>query len=106
SGDVPCVAFNPPSTFLASASSDGSIGLWSTKEDRVLMMRAIAGTSSSYVFIPGADARIEFHGSEGRQYPICRVGPLSYEFDLCAERVEEPGLAEKFLAGDLSYLDP
>ena len=43
-GSIASIAFDPTSSFLASGSGDGSAGIWATRDGRVLMTRAVAGT--------------------------------------------------------------
>ena len=109
--EVTSVAFSHDGKTLASSSGDGSTRLWTAAGDPLLVLRSISGRNASYAFTPGPTPLIEFLGPEAEAeaataFPICRIGPQSFPFDLCRERFEVHGLLAKVLAGDPSYAEP
>jgi WD domain, G-beta repeat len=103
------VAFSPDGKTLASSSEDGSIRFWTAAGDPLVVLRVVSGRNTSYAFTPGPAPLIEFLGPEAEAataFPLCRVGALSFPFDLCRERFEVHGLLTKVFAGDPSYGEP
>lgn len=85
----------------------GSIGLWSVPEGRfIATLRAVDGTTDSYVFTEGADGGIEFFGEAGRKFALCRSGSRTLPFEACAERFEETGFVTRRLASPQASSDP
>ena len=59
-----------------------------------------------YAFTPGANPRYELLGDAARDIAVCRVGDWSFPLDSCEERFVVPGLLQRVMAGDSSYLEP
>lgn len=104
--EVNTVVWTPDGRALLSGSEDGDIRFWSPDGRPLAVLRVVEGTSSSYVFTEGPDARIEVFGPEGARFPLCRAGRESLPFAACAERFLVPGLLVAALAGDRSVLRP
>ncbi|MEP7121789.1 MAG: hypothetical protein ABJE95_12795 [Byssovorax sp.] len=107
-GAVLSVAFSPNGKVLASSgsssASDGTVDLWSLPTGRLLgTIGVIRDRDASYVTAPSGQLGLD---GEMRDVPICRVGPLSYPFELCEERFAVPDLLARLLVDDRSYLDP
>ena len=100
------VAFSARTGLLATASADGSLLLWDVEAGAVAAtIRAVAGSAGAYVFT--TDGAFEWLGEPASDVaPVCRVGPRSYPFALCAERASTKGLLKKLLAGDASSREP
>lgn len=102
------VAFSADERLLASGSFDGTTTLWRAPSfEHVAGIRAIDGANAGYVLSP--DGRIDFVGAAkevARGFPLCRIGPHAFAFEVCAERFEVPRLLERLLARDASYADP
>jgi len=103
---VRSVAFRPDGRWLLSSGDDGSTRLWPLERGRAVALRAVREARDAYAFTSGPDARVELFGDAGRRFLLCRIGQVTYPFDLCQERVEAPGLLAKALGGDESYLLP
>lgn len=103
------VTYSPNGKTLTSASADNTIRFWTATGDPLLILRALRSHNASYAFTPGPTPYIELLGPEAEtaaEFPICRIGSLSFPFELCRERFEVPGLFAKALAGDGSYAEP
>ena len=100
---VDSIAFAHGGSVLASGSKDGSVRLWNAASGApLLVLRAIESKRAGYAFTPDNSA-VEFLGDDPaavRQYPVCRVGPRTFPFELCAGRFEIPGLMPAVLHGD------
>lgn len=75
--------------------------------DLVVTLRGIAKIDAAYAFTP--DGYVGFLGADAdaaRAFPVCRVGAVSFPFEVCRDRFEVDGLIEKAMAGDVSYREP
>ncbi len=95
---VTSVSFSADGRWLATGSRDGSTRLWSLPDAQLrLSLRAVAGSDAAYAFAPTGE--VEFFG-DARDYPVCRVGPISVAFELCEERFVTPGLLARTRRGE------
>jgi WD40 repeat protein len=100
------VAFARGSTvgLLAVAGWEGTTSIWSLGDaKRRIGLRTIASRDAGYAFT--TDGKIELFG-DAREYPICRIGPLSFPLDLCEEHVVVPGLVRATMEADASQIEP
>ncbi|MFO0613221.1 MAG: WD40 repeat domain-containing protein [Polyangiaceae bacterium] len=91
----------------ASAVLHGPGGPEGVQKIQRLTLRAMRDTDAAYAFT--SDGYIEFFGDradEARDVPRCKLRELIFDFAVCRERFETPGLVSRFLAGDTSYRDP
>jgi hypothetical protein len=110
------VTFAPDGRTVASASVDGPLRLWDTSTGECLaVLTTAAATGTRYaaisagVVVTADPIAIELVGQDvasAQDLAICRIGPRSYPFDLCAERFEVQGLLARRLARDPSLTDP
>lgn len=92
---VLAVSFSPDGQWLASGARDGTTQLFSVPDAQLrVSLRAVDARDAAYAFTPGGD--LEIFG-DARDFPICRVGPLSVPFELCEERHVDPGLLGRIL---------
>ena len=102
------LAFSPDGRALAATSERGGLRCFSLPDGRLqLVARGIAGADAGYVSTPSG--HYDFVGAEpdrAEERVLCRVGPLAFPFELCAERFRVPGLLARALGGDESYLEP
>ena len=102
------MTYSPDGRVLVSGGSDGSILLFRLKDGaRVATLRAVSDQRATYVLAPSG--HIEILGPEAcsaRIYPVCRVGALTFPFDVCEERFLVSGLLPKLHAGDASFTEP
>jgi WD40 repeat protein len=92
---VLAASFSPDGAWLASGARDGTTQLFSMPDGQLrVSLRAVDGRDAGYAFTPGGD--LELFG-DARDFPICRVGPLSVPFELCEERYVEVGLLGRIL---------
>jgi WD40 repeat protein len=83
------VAYRSDGHVLASASTDGLVRLWSPEGKLIVALGFLEGDSA---FALSADRdKVELYGN-ARTWLTCDVGPLSFPFDLCEERVVSPGM--------------
>lgn len=89
------VSFSPDGMWLASGARDGTTQLFSMPDSQLrVSLRAVDARDAAYAFTPNGD--LEVFG-DARDFPICRVGPLSVPFELCEERHVEQGLLGRLL---------
>ncbi|MBI2393526.1 MAG: hypothetical protein HYV09_28360 [Deltaproteobacteria bacterium] len=95
-GDVvQTVSFSPDGTWLGSGARDGTTQLFTMPDAQLrASLRAVDARDAAYAFAPTGE--LELFG-DARDFPICRVGPLSVAFELCEERFVEPGLLARLL---------
>lgn len=107
-GVVNDVVFLAGGAVVATADDGGALRLFSAKDGTAIATaRGVAGADAAYVFTP--DGFIEFRGRDpdvARAQPLCRIGPYAFDFAVCQERFEVPGLLAKVVAGDPTYRDP
>lgn len=89
------VSFSPDGLWLASGARDGTTQLFSMPDGQLrVSLRAVDARDAAYAFTPNGD--LELFG-DARDFPICRVGPVSVPFELCEERHVESGLLGRIL---------
>jgi hypothetical protein len=92
---VSSVAASPDGALIASGGDDGSVRVWSAKTgDLLLTWRGILRKDAGYALAP--DGRVEVFG-DARGALLCRIGQHTFPFELCAERLESPGLVARTL---------
>jgi WD40 repeat protein len=87
---------------LAAPSPDGTIRLWTSSGDALLVLRAVAGRDAGLAVGAGTSAQVERIGSEAERAGDelrCRVGALRFPFAVCRERFEAHGLLAAGLTG-------
>ncbi|MGZ3424499.1 MAG: WD40 domain-containing protein, partial [Polyangiales bacterium] len=93
---VLALSFSADGRFLASGSRDGTTSVFSVPDAQLrASIRGVTSSDAAYAFAPTGE--LELFGAEARDYPVCRIGPLSVPFELCEERFLEPGLLAKTL---------
>ena len=102
------LAFSPDGRTLAATSQRGGLHCFSLPDGRLLLVaRGVTGADAGHVSTPSG--HYDFVGAEpdrAEERVLCRFGPLAFPFELCAERFRVPGLLERALGGDESYLEP
>jgi WD40 repeat protein len=93
---VLALSFSSDGRFLATGSRDGTTNVYSLPDAQLrASIRGVTSSDSAYAFAPSGE--LELFGAEAREYPVCRIGPLSVPFELCEERFLEPGLLARTL---------
>ncbi len=84
-------------------------GVWSATGERLLTLYGRWFPIAGYAVAAGPETFVELLGPDADRpdtRPVCRVGSLTFPFELCRERYEVKGMLKKALVGDLGYLDP
>jgi WD40 repeat protein len=93
---VLALSFSSDGRFLATGSRDGTTSIFSLPDAQLrASIRGVTSSDAAYAFAPTGE--LELFGAESREYPVCRIGPLSVPFELCEERFLEPGLLARTL---------
>lgn len=97
---IVAVAYAPDGRLLATGSDHGTIALYRPPSyTPIATLRPVSGKDAAYVFDPGG--AIELIGgdaAEARAGTLCRIGPYTFDFAVCSERFEVPGLLVSLVA--------
>lgn len=81
------VAFSADGRGWAAAREDGSVTLGATDTGvTAVTARCVRGGAGAYAFTPGGKVALLGDAERLRELPTCRVGRLSFSFDLCEEQ--------------------
>lgn len=106
--EVRSLAFSTDGRLLAVAGEDGSTRLLRAPTyETISILRGLSDVDAAYVL--SSDGHFEVFGGAAdaaRSLALCRVGAVTFELAVCAERLEVRGLLKSLAAGDTSYLRP
>jgi WD40 repeat protein len=91
---------------LAWSSEDGAVRLSPSGGERVIALRALSTRNAGYALTDGAVELVGPDAEAAVEHLGCRVGALSFPFELCRERHEVRGLLATALAGGAPSKDP
>ena len=91
---------------LAWSSEDGAVRLSPSGSERVITLRAHSTGNAGYALTDGAVELVGPDAEAAGEHLGCRVGALSFPFELCRERHEVRGLLATALAGEAPSRDP
>lgn len=101
------LAFLPNRKALWISSS--ALELWTPESTRLLQLVSLFENDAGYAVAAGATPYVEIVGPLADLAVSalqCKIGPLVFPFQLCRERLEVPGMVQKAIAGDRSFVDP
>jgi WD40 repeat protein/formylglycine-generating enzyme required for sulfatase activity len=101
-GAVASVVFSPDGKVLFAASSDRRVHLWDVRGGQGLgVLVPVGNTQGGYLL--HLRGLLDFVGAEARTLPLCVVGPIAVQLDVCEERFRVSGLLSKVLVMEPGY---